>query len=169
MKYKSFLTFSLIFFILLFINLPNIHGMRIIKRTLEELGNISESIILGRCVYVKSFYENGRIYTYYTIEVTEVIKGKKDIQEVNLRHLGGSADGISMQISGMPSFKEEEEVILFLKHKNKAGFSIIAGGTQGKFTIYTINNTKFVYENIDWQIKKTKLTDFIDKIKELTK
>jgi hypothetical protein len=54
------------------------------------------------------------IYTYAALEVKDLIKGKVDGHTVQVRKVGGTKDGVSLEIPGSPEFHESQDTVLFL-------------------------------------------------------
>lgn len=95
------------------------------------------------------------IYTDVTLELIGTAKGdvKTDAanddmqsQRVTFSVIGGQADGIGLVASGIPSFAEGEEVILYMREYPGRGL-VIFGGVQGKqlVRVNTETQEKVVY------------------------
>ncbi len=152
-----------------------------IKLSTEDLTEKAENIIVGKVVRKECRYdeEGKRIYTYVTISVEEDIKGKSEAKEITIKHLGGEMDDIVMWVSDSPSFKENEEVLLFLKKGKKPEVKEIIGRAQGKFRVkrdefsgerIVVSKGREVYEKgcgiVREERKKIPLVDFKKEIKE---
>ena len=83
---------------------------------LDELVSNAELVTTGRVVEKECMWgENGKlIYTYVAIAVDEYVKGEGEV-EVIVRHLGGEVGGKGLIVGNMPSFREGEEVLVFLR------------------------------------------------------
>ncbi len=101
---------------------------------LEDIALRSEAIIRGVVKEVSSRYneERTKIFTYSVIEIRETFKGKTP-PVVTVRTYGGRVGDISMKVPGMPEFKKNEEVFLFLKKNDE--YWHVTGMIQGKFSI----------------------------------
>ncbi len=105
------------------------------KFSLEELITKSNRIIMGRCISSESRWngKNTVIYTYSRFAVSDSLKGRSD-GFATVVTAGGTVDGITQTISGMPQFELDEEAILFLEpHKNEGWLPV--GLSQGRFRI----------------------------------
>jgi hypothetical protein len=104
----------------------------------EELVEQAETIFLGKCVSIKSEWneEGTRIYTYITVAPERPLKGGIVPQQVTIRQLGGEVGDIGMRVEGTSVFEEGEETLLFLERGHK-GFHRVLGLNQGKFSIET--------------------------------
>lgn len=65
---------------------------------------------------VKSINDEGTevIYTYAAFEVKDLIKGAVNGHTVQIRKVGGTKDGVSLEIPGSPEFQEGQDTVLFL-------------------------------------------------------
>jgi hypothetical protein len=111
------------------------------KLSLEELVRKSGRIILGRCLSTESRWNqrNTLIYTYSKFAVTENFKGQAG-GFVNVVTVGGTVDGITQTVSGMPQFEQDEEVVLFLEASKNDLWQPV-GLSQGKFRIVKDSRT----------------------------
>jgi len=103
--------------------------------TLDDLVQKSGRIIVGKCISSESRWNdrNTLILTTARFAVSEPLKGSSD-GFVNVVTVGGTLDGITQTVSGMPVFEPEEEVLLFLE-PSKNGHWQPLGMSQGKFRI----------------------------------
>jgi hypothetical protein len=105
------------------------------KFTLDDLVQKSGRIVVGKCLSRESRWNdrNTLILTTARFAVSEPLKGTND-GFVNVVTVGGMLDGITQEVSGMPVFEPEEEVLLFLE-PSKNGHWQPLGLSQGKFRI----------------------------------
>ncbi len=78
-----------------------------------------------------------RLYTFYELQVNEILKGNASRPSLTMRELGGEKDGISMQIPGASQYDRGEDVVVLLKTKNSEGSFDIQGLMTGKYQIET--------------------------------
>ncbi len=83
-----------------------------------------------------------RIYTYYELQVTEVLKGPEKPNgtptvspNIMFREMGGVKDGIGMEVGGASQFQRGEDVVVFLRDKGPDGFFEVQGLMMGKMNI----------------------------------
>lgn len=76
-----------------------------------------------------------RIYTFITLLVMDPVKGAKSSQEVVIRQLGGTANGMGMYIPGSANFQLGEEVFVFLEKIKKSVYHHVMSMSYGKFTV----------------------------------
>jgi hypothetical protein len=83
----------------------------------DEKVQAAESIVLGRCVKTHSQFDpTGRwILTYATFQVEESMKGQPT-PEITIVTPGGEANGIHQDTIGVPSFRQGDEHVLFVRN-----------------------------------------------------
>src|SRR5256885_4324279 len=121
------------------------------KLTLQELTKKANSIVVGRVQDAVSSWDAAKkeIYTFYTVSVSQPVKGSKAGETITIRQLGGTVGNIASIVPGMPSFKKGEEVVLFLTQKDAAGYPWVMGLQQGKYTVTTASDgTKMVRNDL---------------------
>jgi hypothetical protein len=103
--------------------------------SLDDLVQKSTRIVVGKCLSRESRWNerNTLILTTTRFAVSEPLKGSKD-GFVEVVTVGGTLDGITQTVSGMPAFEPEEEVLLFLE-PSKSGQWQTLGLSQGKFRV----------------------------------
>ncbi len=108
-----------------------------LKVSLEELTDTSQSIIVGTVTDIRSQWNKERtaIYTHVTISVEEQVKGTSYPREVTIRQPGGKVGDIRMKVSDMPTFKKGEEVVVFLEMEKGKEVLRVTGMMQGKFSV----------------------------------
>src|SRR5688572_20234570 len=105
------------------------------KFTLDDLVEKSGRIVVGKCISRESRWNdrNTLILTTARFAVSERLKGSSD-GFVNVVTVGGTLDGITQTVSGMPVFEPEEAVLLFLEASKNGDWQPL-GLSQGKFRI----------------------------------
>ena len=105
------------------------------KLSLEDLVHKSSRIVVGTCVSTESRWngKNTLILTTSTVEISDQIKGETD-GVIRVVTVGGTINGITQTVSGMPQFESGEEVILFLEPSKNTGWQPL-GLAQGKLRI----------------------------------
>ena len=78
-----------------------------------------------------------RIFTYWEVEVVEVLKGSAESAGsiLRMREMGGEKDGTGMQVSGAATFSTGEDVVVFLDDKNSEGSYDVFGMMMGKYVL----------------------------------
>src|SRR5436305_2325471 len=85
--------------------------------TFDEKVDNAAAIVLGKCVKTEAKFDpTGRwIVTYATFNVEETMKGAAAGQ-VTIVTPGGSVNGIHQETIGIPSFREGDEHVIFLRN-----------------------------------------------------
>jgi hypothetical protein len=78
-----------------------------------------------------------RIFTYWDLDVGEVLKGAAENPGsiLRMREMGGEKDGVGMQVSGAATFSLGEDVVVFLDEKNSEGAYDVYGMMMGKYVL----------------------------------
>jgi len=123
----------------------------------------ADVILTGKVTHKQSNWNANktRIYTKTTIQVNEYLKGQSNGNSVEVTSLGGEVGDIGELYTHMPTFENNEEVLVFLKKDNKKkGFQVL-DGEEGKIKILKEDNSKAkipasnsAIEDIKSQIKK---------------
>lgn len=121
----------------------------VIKLSLEKMALSSDVIAHGSVTRVEVVAVNGNqrhLRTDVTIQVRDMIKGDRGTKELTLKLIGGTRGKWAMRIPGMPSFKQGEEVVLFLE-KTSVSYAL-TGLAQGKFSVQIRGSKKMVRRNL---------------------
>ncbi len=93
----------------------------------------STAIVRGKVTGSSAAFSGPVIYTHYTVQVTETLKGTASgAMDVVLP--GGVAQNVRQSFAGTPSLNVGAEYVLFL-YTGKSGLTTIVGLTQGLFTL----------------------------------
>jgi hypothetical protein len=113
-------------------------GTTVQKFSLKDLTQKSDAIVMAKVEDSNAVREaGGEIYTYVTLHVTDSVKGMRGATSVTIRQLGGRVDNLESVVPGMPSFRRDEEVVLFLTARDVAGYPWVMGLQQGKYSVVT--------------------------------
>src|SRR5688572_21760652 len=76
----------------------------------------ARAIVIGEVLAVSSSYDEQRdaIFTYTTLRVDEVLKGRVRSREIVIKEPGGEVGGRGSVIFGVPEFTVGEHVLLYL-------------------------------------------------------
>lgn len=110
---------------------------------IKILSEKADVILTGKVAQqTSSWNENKtRIYTHATIQVEDYIKGNNSGNTVTVTYPGGEVGDIGEMYSHMPSFENNEEVLLFLKKDSKNTSFKVINGEDGKITVTTDTKT----------------------------
>jgi hypothetical protein len=76
-----------------------------------------------------------RLYTFYNVEVSEVLKGPATGPTLIMREMGGEKDGGGMEVAGAAHFQVGEDVVTLLSLPNSDGIYDVHGLMMGKMDV----------------------------------
>lgn len=138
MKSKSILAGLLIAIVML--SGWNAWSTLVVKMDTETLVRLSDVVLIGRVALKPNPFqeENGGIMTRVTLAVDEYLKASPALSGRNLAEvvvLGGTYNGITQVVPGMPAFRQNEKVLVFLKMNDATDAYGVVGLAQGKLQI----------------------------------
>lgn len=107
----------------------------------KDLWHVADTIVIGRVpLPPKPIAQPGAkaVFSKVTILVDEYVAAKpmqKEIGQIELVLPGGSSAGRTTVVPGMPSFRQDERVLLFLRRDPRTDRFNLVGLSQGKFEI----------------------------------
>ncbi|WP_321416915.1 hypothetical protein [uncultured Methanomethylovorans sp.] len=115
---------------------------------------------------IEDIPENDTMYTDIIIKVDQCLKGSLEDQEIRVRTMGGKDEIVRIDYEDEPSFKENEQVLLYLHNDTNPGlenidsnYYYITGAMLGKFTLTDDRLAIREYEYVN----QTELLDSINK------
>jgi hypothetical protein len=138
-----------------------------INSDIRNLSQGADMIVTGKVVDQKSEWnsDNSRIYTQVTIQVDEYLKGSDNQDRIVITHLGGEVGDIGETYSHIPTFIDDENVLLFVKKSAKDESLSVFEGEEGKRTLYDDKKTgkKVTSNNIKASELKNEIKSFVEK------
>ena len=124
----------------------------------KKLSKGADVILTGKVSHKKSNWNANktRIYTKTTVEVDEYLKGKNNHKSVEITTPGGEVGDIGEVYTHMPTFEENEEVLVFLKKDQKDESYQVFSGEEGKIKVHKDAITKEKVTNKDMRFKDLK-------------
>ena len=118
--------------VLLFVT--GVQATTVQRLALEDLVRKAHRIVAGRVRDSRTYWSsNGKlILTDYTIQVDENIKGNSP-NMFRVTTIGGRIGTLELHVSGMPSFRNDENVLLFTE--SSGSYEVVLGLGQGKFSV----------------------------------
>jgi hypothetical protein len=137
-----------------------------IQSDIQSLTKGAEMILTGKVTRQNSSWnkDKTRIYTDVTVEVDEYLKGTSSNKTIVVTTPGGEVGEVGEIYSHMPKFKNEEEVLLFVK-KDKENMSYkVVNGEEGKIALYTDKKTgeKVTSSNKKVSMLKNEIKNYIE-------
>lgn len=114
-----------------------------IQSDIQSLSKGADVILTGKVTKQNSSWnkDKTRIYTDVSVEVDEYLKGNSSNKTIVVTTPGGEVGEVGEIYSHMPKFKNEEEVLLFVKKDKIAMNYIVVNGEEGKIALYTDKKT----------------------------
>ena len=115
--------------------LPSVSSGQTLRLSLAELSLEADAVVVGKTISAESYWTADRsaIMTRVTIRVDEHVAGTLS-GEATLLVPGGQVGEYLHEVSDMPSFAPNEEVVVFVTRLS-TGELIVAGGMQGKLDV----------------------------------
>lgn len=160
----------------------------ILPISLERLSNKAALIFYGIATSNKVEIDgiSGRVATFTTFEIIEVVKGAAGDTHT-IKQIGGQLPDseIVHKIQGIPQFIVGNKYVVFLPEASRLGFASPLGLNQGRFVVREINGTEAVSNRrtsqgllnntptaadntLSKQRTNTSLTEFLQTVRELT-
>jgi hypothetical protein len=130
--------FSLFLIALIFSLSKSAFATTYVTPTDDQLVIGSRAIVRGRVLAVESAFDSqtGRVWTYTTLRINEVLKGDITQRKITIKEEGGQTAERGSIIYGTPQFKLNEQVILYLDSWGDGSLRV-HDMFLGKFTIST--------------------------------
>jgi hypothetical protein len=127
--------FALAFVILLIPSLT--HAASGPRWSPQELSQFADIVLTGTVVEVTSGWDRevDAIYTYVTLDVSEVLKGDISAGRITVKQLGGAANGVVLSVVDQPTFAIGQEVLLYLEVRPRDGTLYTSALWQGKWDV----------------------------------
>lgn len=136
----------------------------VIKRTVSELTQGADAIIVGRVLDVNSQWNSlgEHIFTYNIIAVEEYIKAPigEYKYEVVIRTFGGKVGSLGELVDSEPIFKKDERILLFLKKDTEGVRFLKKGDRTGDYFVWGLIQGKYVIDEND-QVFHRDLREYI--------
>ncbi len=102
-------------------------------RTTADLLLEAERVCCLSCATVEPRRDprTGIVFTHVRLDLLENLKGPAPSSTVELRLVGGEADGVRTVVPGMPVFRAGEEAILLLGPPNALGHPVLLDAGRG--------------------------------------
>lgn len=115
----------------------------VLRMEVADLQREADVVVRGRVSDMKSRWSNNRIITEVTVSVTETYKGTPG-KSVTIVQPGGVVGDMGQTVHGMPQFKKDADVVLFLEQRSERVFSVV-GLSQGMFDVEKSSDGKALF------------------------
>lgn len=89
--------------------------------SIVEMTDLAHDVISGTIIDLTPQSKDGLIITTVTVQIKHNYVGNKQ-RNFTFEIPGGTLDGVTLSVPGAPTFKEGEDVLLFLEHSQVVGF-----------------------------------------------
>ena len=89
--------------------------------SIEEMTDLAHDVISGTVTNLESKQVDGVIKTSVTVDIDHNFVGSKS-HSFTFDVIGGTLNGITMDVPGAPEFKQDQSVLLFLDQQQVVGF-----------------------------------------------
>ncbi len=114
--------------------LAPIHASTLQQLTLDDMIDKSTMIVRGRVLQPNyGGFHGHMIWTHYTVQVSETLKGSAS-RQLDVVVPGGNSGGIQQSYSGAPTFSANQDYVMFL-WTSKSGLTQVIGLSQGLFAV----------------------------------
>ena len=138
-----------------------------IQSKMKNLSEKSDIILEGKVVKQKSDWnqDKTRIFTEVTLQVDEYLKGNSGNKTIVVTTPGGEVGEVGELYTHMPSFKNDEDVLLFVKEDKRDQSYKVLNGKDGKLTLYKDKKTgeKVTSFNTKISTLKKEIKDYVAK------
>lgn len=130
-----FMTLLSVVLVVVIIGVVPAGGTSVRQLDVTGLSQMAASVVEGEVIEIRCAWnpERTQIYTYVTLDITEVYAGKGALGRIEIRLLGGVVGDTAMIIPGAPGFAKGERTVLFLYDDPRLYFPIV-GLYQGKLS-----------------------------------
>jgi hypothetical protein len=116
----------------------------LVPLTLEELVAASEVIFIGTITDSRSSAEGELVYTTVRFAVENVVAGELDGEVLELRFLGGSAEGQKTEVTGQSIPAVGEHGLFFVDDTVRDLVNPLTGWSQGNFPLIDVDGTTWL-------------------------
>lgn len=133
---------------------------------IKKLSNKADVILTGKVTEKQSSWNASktRIYTKTTVTVDEYLKGNQTGNSVEIITPGGEVGDIGELYTHMPTFKNNEEVVVFLKKDQQGQTYQVLNGEEGKISVFedATSGQKVTSSNVSFNQLKSQIKSSLD-------
>ncbi len=113
------------------------HATSLVLMKTESIARASDQVVDGRVIATEARWDGRRIVTRVRLRPTS------RAPDLWFEHAGGTVDGVTMEVLGMPQFRPGERALVLLAHR--AGRLRLVGLSEGKLAIVESGGRDVVY------------------------
>lgn len=118
------------------------------QKNVGDLATTSELVFEGQVIGIRSESHGKKVYTYVTFDVSDILRGKHTQETVELRYLGGTANGVTMSVGDMTLPSYGERGVYFVEKLNGNTVHPLRGWGQGHFIVKQGSGGDKVYNSL---------------------
>ncbi len=126
----------------------NVSASSVAQKSINDLATTSDMIFEGQVVGIRSEAVGKKVYTYISFEVNDVVRGKYAQDTVELRYLGGTANGVTMKVGDMKLPSYGERGIYFVEKLGGNTVHPLRGWGQGHFIVKQGSDGDKIYNSL---------------------
>jgi hypothetical protein len=132
----------LLLLVFIFVGISSIVIAQSETSEIKRLSKDADVILTGKVSQKESSWNDSktRIYTKTTVQVDEILKGNNSESSIEITTPGGEVGEVGELYSHMPTFEDNEDVLVFLKKDTKNEGYKVLHGEAGKIKV--IRDTK---------------------------
>jgi len=88
---------------------------------ISEMTDLAHNVISGKVIDIEARVEDGKIISKVTVQIIHNYVGNKR-NTITFDVLGGTYNGIEMQVPGAPKFEVDQETLIFIEQGKIVGF-----------------------------------------------
>jgi hypothetical protein len=131
----------------------------------KQLSRGADVILTGKVTQKISSWDKtkSRIYTKASLQVNEYLKGTTNDNVIDVTYPGGEVGDVGEIYTHMPTFEDNEEVLVFLKKNGKTRQYQVFSGEKGKITVLKDAKTKekVTRTNVRIEVIKEQIKEYI--------
>lgn len=117
---------------------PPARSTTVVHLSVDSMAELADLVFAGTVVHQESRWDatHSTIWTYVTLTNLATVKGESTVDSVTLAFKGGTVDGHTISVAGMPRFGEgQREVLLVHSRVGWQPTSAVVGMFQGRFQV----------------------------------
>lgn len=122
------------------------------RLTTLDLVHLAERVCCVRCESVETRLDpaSGLVFTHARFVVLEDMKGRGEGSILELRVVGGEANGVRTVVAGMPAFRRGGECVLLLGKRNRGGYPVVVAAARGTIGVRrTKKGERYLARSVD--------------------
>jgi hypothetical protein len=125
------------------------HATSVLRFSVDDLADRADVIVLGTCVSSTGRLASDGVVTDHVLTIDRVLKGQVATPTFSFTTYGGVTPERGTFVAGTPTFARGEVSLVFLDAPNQAGYRMVIGLAQGKFTVREVDGRRLAFRNLE--------------------